>query len=882
METMLKQRPPLFAPVRRDKPIKNKILPPIAWLRYFSVDNYKDTTIAYGITAGSLATIGISALYSFLIREHRNKIPTFPLLFGKVALGFSSLCFTVGTIMITGGSIVMLKREKREHIFRRWKEKAMYQSLNWTQNLDNKKEEEEKKKVDCHKWKLHNDEFHIKYKPLQQSILFAVNCTILFPIFIHVGIESTRSIVTPFKNNTVPNLLRVIGAFSIAIGLPLLIKTYKRRKWQLSYIKHSQKYQYTTLERWKQLSKYIRPSIEDWKNINIVKNNNNIIISKNNDYNITTFIHFYALRSIVPLLNVQVIETINRDYYLKTLFEKKEEEEEEEKRQYNNNLLFTPSNIAWSQYTIPSRTNKTFLVQSQDSLDNKLVIDLLAAACGLTSLDFKKQALEEDKKEDDKKQQWEMLLDRKIHTTYNIGDMIFISLNNNDTFINNRKISEIRLCILWSPLTINKKDNKQKNNIGTIVWQKLHNCCALGIRIIPNCISFIFVGNIDDEDPFIIKDNLIRLSDGESVINILRTFPNFESLVDTKRFNSIVCGENDGLSHEYNAHVSYDQKWIALHFKSVIHIYEVERLLYVPLKNIVEAKSTADVIISPVHSFKFIVNLPFPSVRNLYITWLHDFHFETCRNDFEGFTYGRAGCWLISYNNYNCYHHNNNNNRRYEQVYLIDGRDGSIIHEWNSAIVTSFIQRDLMGYYDSRFTISIRQPCSCNHCLNDNNTLCETIYYNIEAWTLSNAAFLNTCINTNEGTCITNNMIQTSRINLPSSSRMLPKYIWLSHTYLMSDINDELSLYFTSVDQSFYNVSSLSLCRNYINKDMNNMIQYAQSKEEIVPLHSPTIFRPVIVPEDFLYAASEWITLAINNKLQGSLDLLAIVFSYYF
>ena len=906
---MLKQsQSDILARAKRVK-LKNKtVLPPIAWLRMAPTSesiNPLNSALALSVAAVSIVNILIGKIWSKMSNESCNVVKRISRIsnddYRKWRISLNLIL--TGLILIKTSLLIrdlQIKRKKR--LFHYWQEKTLRQSLLWTTNLeDNIKIKKNLKLV----------------KPLciwnSSSNLYNFNK--IYSIIAGSTLV-LHSIVPNPKSYFNISCLTIAGVYGMVAGISLLIKASVDQKvinkFKSLYKKSSRNYQSTILKQWKQLSNYSRPLIQDSTN-DVINNNSNY-----KRMNIIDRIHWYAFRSIAPILNIQSIDSLNskvhesKDYYIKNDNNNTVIMENSDKCN-KNPLVPSPETCV-----IPSRTNRFSFQESQNIMSNITVGELLSMICGLTSFEFKKLAIKEAKEEKEKKNNSSSvdILDRKVHMYQNIGNTVFISLANiGPNFLENPNQAEKRLCFLWSPSTV----TKNKSGIGTILWKKSYMCKKDGIRLIPNCTSFIFIGYsyFNSYAECVIEEDLIRLSDGQSIKSIINSFPatashealhNFYSaMIRIKRFNSMIGGENDVLSYLYDAHISYDQKWIAFHSQRYVSIYEVDKLLNIPINNVL-LNSTIDVVLTPVHCLKFELISPTTMIRSISVIWLHDFNFSTARTEFKGVTYGKAGCWLVSYDSIHWGY----------DVYLIDGRDGSMIHKWSLAKITSFLQRDLMGYHDSRFALSIKHSCSCNQCLVNSNALCETGYYNIEAWTLSNIAasihsipFIpsifstfnrNTNINTkiktedNKNACLIETIpitIHISRFSretseYPITSHKFPKYIWLTHTSLISNVNHNLSLYLSSSSSSFLSFSSftpviISNDNNYnFHNNSNNIIKSAHINPHTLFLSEFMIYRPVNVPDDFLYAASEWIAVSMHTYLQGSLDLLAIVFSYYF
>jgi hypothetical protein len=251
----------------------------------------------------------------------------------------------------------------------------------------------------------------------------------------------------------------------------------------------------------------------------------------------------------------------------------------------------------------------------------------------------------------------EHLLDRQIHVTHEIGGMVFMSLESASSHLS----TDIRLCMLWSPrreaFTDEGEPINQKNELcGTLLWKRLYRCNTPGIRVIDDSTSFMFLGvsNTDESDECLDLDDIIRLTDGESIGPLILPPPT-DPIVAGANYRGPITGhlsQGEFVVLHCDAHSSYDGRSIGFRVGHRIDIYNVIDILQVPTPFDLKLLQRT---VQPLHRIEF--KLPPTTTRDIVcLSWLG---------------YSPGGAFLVSLLPVASHHQ--------IPLYLCRGRDGAVV-----------------------------------------------------------------------------------------------------------------------------------------------------------------------------------------------------------
>jgi hypothetical protein len=267
-----------------------------------------------------------------------------------------------------------------------------------------------------------------------------------------------------------------------------------------------QRYLSVTLPLWQQLHSWPRPSPPSLPTI------------KEDTKNRCTLIHRYAANSIQPLMQVHVT-SLNRtfgapvyspsypsyEYYVPS-------------SSVSSALSAVPATEScsltlcrqWPRTIMSTRTRSyhwstVHYKRRIEPLETLTMASRLSMALSCSRMEWRKRILKNRQHPDVKP--WLHLWTRPIYVTLDIGPLLFIVLDNEAAYHE----ADVRLCLVWSPY-----DN---NGIGcgTLLWQKLFYCGRVGISLIPNSTSFIYIGYRQPSVYAVCDSEVVRLSDGAAI-----------------------------------------------------------------------------------------------------------------------------------------------------------------------------------------------------------------------------------------------------------------------------------------------------------------------------------------------------------------------------
>lgn len=420
------------------------------------------------------------------------------------------------------------------------------------------------------------------------------------------------------------------------------------------------------------------------------------------------------------------------------------------------------------------------------------------------------------------------LLGRTVWRCYPINNMIFFLLEEECLQM---------LGFLWTPISLRQSNT----HIGTVVWERSFLPWHPVIHLISNCSSFI-----------LLNQNLIRMTDGESMMDL---FPGDTNIPRSLPFDF----------HYYNDPNGGD--WLAMRLNDQIYVYDIRELLSVPLPFPSSTSDLGTFIVSPVHQFQFDVD---GDVRAI---WLHEMPSQNGLDLPSQNGFGRAGVWLVSKWN------------QPDDVFLVSGKDGSLIRRWPQSRVESYLDANLV--HDSYFSICTQHQNDIIHlewwklssCLKSalpfGQGFIDLDQHHLSpphnGWTLKDGAEV-----------VLEIKCTPEELKLHWSDRSLHKTgLWVNHEWiaLQTDCLGTMIFFYLgsqrehSIDRS--EVTGLPL------------VQYDEAR---IPIHDKAFFpllpqslAPFCPSIDFVHASSEWIVVGIQDACPTfPRCLFSIIFSYYY